>query len=169
MVVGSVVSPEKKRPLSVSIAVIHHDGKVAFHLRKKPPYEGYLCLPGGKVEYGENPLEACKREVLEEVGLALEGGTFAGLISETMVHEAGNEHFLLFLFSFDLVDASVHGAPEFSVQWVPSADVDNPDRVVASDIRMALLQTNGKPGIFDCVLRHVGDGKYVLDKFERVS
>ncbi|GAA2601009.1 NUDIX hydrolase [Dactylosporangium fulvum] len=36
-----------------------------------PNYKPYLDLPGGIVETGEPPSEACRREVLEEVGLDL--------------------------------------------------------------------------------------------------
>lgn len=36
------------------------------------PYLGYWCFPGGIVESGESPEEACIREVEEETGLKVE-------------------------------------------------------------------------------------------------
>ena len=38
--------------------------------RKKPPYMGLLNLVGGKIEEGENSLEAAYRELSEETGLS---------------------------------------------------------------------------------------------------
>ena len=34
----------------------------------KPNYRDYWHLPGGMIEAGESPVEACKRECLEELG-----------------------------------------------------------------------------------------------------
>lgn len=36
-------------------------------------------LPGGKIEYGEEPLDALRREVKEEVGLNIKIGKLAGI------------------------------------------------------------------------------------------
>lgn len=35
------------------------------------PYGGLWCFPGGKIDKGETPLEAVKRETLEETGIVL--------------------------------------------------------------------------------------------------
>lgn len=40
----------------------------------EPTYKPTLDIPGGIVEYDESPYEACRREVLEEIGLELEIG-----------------------------------------------------------------------------------------------
>lgn len=54
---------------------IHKEGKVLMIKRKFEPNKGRWSLPGGLLEVGEDPEEAAKREVREELGLevAVEG------------------------------------------------------------------------------------------------
>jgi 8-oxo-dGTP diphosphatase len=59
-------------------ALIVRDGRVLMVRRGKEPFEGYWSLPGGRVEPGETPQEAVRREVREETGLEVEVGDFAG-------------------------------------------------------------------------------------------
>jgi hypothetical protein len=40
--------------------------------RDKEPYKGRWCVPGGFVNYGEDPLDAVRREIAEETHLELD-------------------------------------------------------------------------------------------------
>ena len=56
--------------LRVVGAVIEHEGKILVCRRRPEKAEGGKWeFPGGKVEPGESPHEALKRELLEELGL----------------------------------------------------------------------------------------------------
>ena len=59
--------------LQVAVAVIQHKNK--YYLQKRAS-TGILAdlweFPGGKIEKGESPLQAVKREVFEELGLAVQ-------------------------------------------------------------------------------------------------
>ena len=62
-----------KPDIHVSIAILFHQNKVLVGWREANQHQGNKHeLPGGKVEAGESPLNACRREVFEEVGLELE-------------------------------------------------------------------------------------------------
>ncbi len=37
--------------------------------RKKETFHGKLAFPGGHIDYGEDPVEACVRELSEECGI----------------------------------------------------------------------------------------------------
>ena len=57
-------------------AVIHSDGKILLQLRDEKPniyHPGVWGLFGGNVESNEKPIDALKRELLEEIGLDIKG------------------------------------------------------------------------------------------------
>ena len=61
--------------ITVSAAVIEHDGRILI-ARRKPTdtLGGFWEFPGGKVEKGETPQECLEREILEELGVESTAG-----------------------------------------------------------------------------------------------
>ncbi len=65
--------PPMARPrVAAGVLLFDVEGRV---LLVKPTYKDGWDIPGGYVEPGETPREACQREVLEELGLQLSIGT----------------------------------------------------------------------------------------------
>lgn len=61
-----------KKIVNVSIALLFHKNKVLVGWRNGTQHQGNKAeFPGGKVENNETPIEACRREVFEEVGVKL--------------------------------------------------------------------------------------------------
>ncbi|RKG41807.1 MULTISPECIES: NUDIX domain-containing protein [Acinetobacter] len=61
-----------KPNLHIAIAILLHQDQVLVGWRDAQQHQGNKNeFPGGKVEEGESPVEACSREVLEEVGINL--------------------------------------------------------------------------------------------------
>lgn len=52
--------------------VITDNNRILLVRKSRGPYEGKLDLPGGKIEHGEEFVQALSREVLEETGLVFE-------------------------------------------------------------------------------------------------
>ena len=77
--------------------LIHRDGSILLIRRRFEPNKGRWSLPGGLVEIGEDPAEAARREVMEELGLevAIEG--LFQVANEVVRDEAGRVkyHFVL--------------------------------------------------------------------------
>lgn len=63
----------KKPVINVAIALLFHKNKVLVGWRDSLQHQGNKYeFPGGKVEKNETTKEACKREILEEVGICIE-------------------------------------------------------------------------------------------------
>lgn len=57
-------------PLAAVSVALFRNGRVLLIQRGQPPAEGLWSLPGGHIEPGEPALEAARRELREETGLA---------------------------------------------------------------------------------------------------
>lgn len=99
----------------VAVAVMmHEDGR--FLLAQRPPgkpYEGYWEFPGGKVERGERPTDALKRELLEELGIAV--STAYPWITRTFVYT--HAHVRLHFFRVTRWDGVPHPKEGQVFQW----------------------------------------------------
>lgn len=60
-----------KNPLPVVDVIILHKNSIALIKRKKQPFKGMWALPGGFIEYGEEPYKAAIREAKEETSLGI--------------------------------------------------------------------------------------------------
>jgi len=65
--------------IHVVAAVLYHEGEVLI-FRRGPGMSGagHWEFPGGKVEAGEDPVSALKREILEEIGVAINVEEYIG-------------------------------------------------------------------------------------------
>jgi len=65
--------------IDVVCAIIQKEGKV-FIAQRKPHKNlgGYWEFPGGKVEKGEDPIDALKRELLEEIDMIIDHPIYFG-------------------------------------------------------------------------------------------
>jgi ADP-ribose pyrophosphatase YjhB (NUDIX family) len=68
-----------ENPAVTAFALIERDGCYLVLERAHEPYRGRWDLPGGFVEAGESPLDAVRREVLEETGLQIEEPAIIGV------------------------------------------------------------------------------------------
>ena len=57
-----------KRPDTAVVLLVMDDGKILLIEQEQPGKDTLVCVPGGRIEEGEDILEAAKRELLEETG-----------------------------------------------------------------------------------------------------
>jgi 8-oxo-dGTP diphosphatase len=58
---------------------VEDDGRVLLARRRYEPFANLWDLPGGFLDEGEHPLDAIRRELLEETGLEVEPDRFVGV------------------------------------------------------------------------------------------
>ncbi len=58
--------------VGVGVVIFNKKGEILLIQRNKPPFKGFMSIPGGKVELGESLKDAVKREVKEECGIDVE-------------------------------------------------------------------------------------------------
>lgn len=115
-------------------ALIVQDGSVLLSAWRSPSGEVFWTLPGGGIELGETPEQACVREVLEETGhdcriTELLGVTTGRIPAERRIRGEGVDlltvqiHYRAEITGGTLrpeVDGSSHDA-----RWFPLADLDS--------------------------------------------
>ena len=86
-----------EHPLVGVGGLIHRNGTILLIKRKFEPNKGKWSLPGGLLEIGEDPAEAARREVMEELGLEVELEGLFQVANEVVRDDAGKVkyHFVL--------------------------------------------------------------------------
>ena len=123
------------KTIEVVAAIIIKDGHVFATQRGYGEWKGWWEFPGGKMEAGESPQEALRREIKEE----LDADVSVGELLETVEWDYPNFHLTMHCFVCSLLSESLHlnehEAAAWlsretlrSVKWLP-ADVEVLERI----------------------------------------
>ncbi len=108
--------------------------------RLKAPEAGCWNLPGGKVEFGEPAAEAVRREVAEELGVAIALTRSLGFV-ETI----GDEHWVSPIFLAEIRDGEPVNAEPLKHEAILWADLDAPPTPLALAAQTAIDILRAEP------------------------
>ncbi len=105
----------------VGAVVLDGAGRLLLVRRGREPSRGLWSLPGGRVEPGETPEQACVREVLEETGLVVRVRRHVGRVRRG--GPAGTTY-VIDDFACDLVRGDLRAATDAAdVRWVTDEEL----------------------------------------------
>jgi 8-oxo-dGTP diphosphatase len=116
-----VESPDST-PIRIAAALICADRRMLLVRKRGSPF---FMQPGGKIEAGETAAEALRREVREELGLAIDASEMAplGAFAAPAANEPGRT-VVAELFRVDIDRKPVAGAEIDEVAWIDPARID---------------------------------------------
>jgi 8-oxo-dGTP diphosphatase len=120
-------------------ACVWKEGRVLLVRRAKPP-AGLWSLPGGHVEFGETALEAARRELFEETGVAADLTELVGLYE--IIREKPPIHYAIACYCGRWASGEAQAASDaLAAQWVSPLELQHLD--FAPNVRDAITAAQG--------------------------
>ena len=110
----SVESPIRETYLS-AYAPIVLDNRVILAFNQQGPYKGTWNLPGGGVEFGEDPNDAIRREIWEELGVSVEDHRLIGTHTCRTIFERAPSLWIDFYHIALLFDVTLERMPSETI------------------------------------------------------
>lgn len=107
------------KTIEVAAAIIIKDGKVFATRRGYGEWKGWWEFPGGKIEPGESPQEALKREIREELNAEIE----VGKLLETIEWDYPSFHLTMHCFKCSLQSETLHLNEHEAAAWLTPATI----------------------------------------------
>ncbi|MCL5011647.1 MAG: NUDIX domain-containing protein [Candidatus Marsarchaeota archaeon] len=118
-----------KKIVAVANAIATNEGKILILKRSaKSKYApGFWQLPGGRLEFGETPMEALEREIKEETGgIFVPSSERVVCVNSHVIEIKGDEFQLLTIVYEGMIDGSITISEEHSeFRWIAVDDVLN--------------------------------------------
>lgn len=111
--------PRKKLWIPVVTALILKDGKVLMGKRPKGSLQGQWEFPGGKIELGESPEDALRRELLEELDIEATIGTLRMATS----HTYGERGVLILFYDVKYWKGEPKSQHHVELKWVAPTEI----------------------------------------------
>jgi 8-oxo-dGTP diphosphatase len=109
------------KTIEVVAAVIKKDGRVFATQRGYGDFKDFWEFPGGKIEPGESPEDALKREIKEELDADISVDSFL----QTVEYDYPKFHLILHCFLCSLKTKKVHLLEHESSRWLSADELDS--------------------------------------------
>jgi len=109
--------------VEVVAAVIHKDGKILATQRGYGDYKDSWEFPGGKIEPGETPQQALKREIEEELGVEIN----VGELIDTVEYDYPKFHLTMHCFWAEIADGTIELREHEAAKWLSVENLESVD------------------------------------------
>lgn len=109
------------KSIKVVAAVIIDNKKVFATQRGYGEYKDWWEFPGGKIEAGESPEEALKREILEELDTKIE----VGALIKTIEYDYPNFHLSMLCYQARIISGSLILKEHENAKWLEKAELNS--------------------------------------------
>ena len=109
------------KTIEVVAAIIKKQDKIFITRRSYGEFADMWEFPGGKVEQGETPEEALKRELVEELKIETEIGNYI----ETSIYEYPNVTVKLMAYFATVISGEIKLSVHDEAKWISISEVEN--------------------------------------------
>lgn len=116
--------------------ILIKDAKILLIKKSRGPHKGKWDLPGGSIEFGEEPYEALIRELYEETGIQQFSATIRAAKSYTLIYPIKENqleelHHIGILYDVELTSKAFElkidgdGEDSLGAEWVPLEELEH--------------------------------------------
>lgn len=109
--------------IEVAAAIIIENGKIFATQRGYGEFKGGWEFPGGKIEQGETPKEACKREIKEELEVDIK----VGELFDTVEYDYPNFHLKMYCYLCKISEGNIVLVEHEAAKWLTKENLDSVD------------------------------------------
>ncbi|MBR6250359.1 MAG: (deoxy)nucleoside triphosphate pyrophosphohydrolase [Bacteroidales bacterium] len=125
---------EEYKTIEVVAAVIRKDDKIFATQRGYGEWKDWWEFPGGKIELGETPEDALKREIREELSTEINVDEFLC----TVVYDYPTFHLTMHCYICSLLTDALHLNEHEAARWLKSEELDSM-KWLPADVKVAKL------------------------------
>lgn len=125
------------RMIQVVVAIIQKDNKILATQRGYGEFEGGWEFPGGKVEPGERPEDALKREIREELAIEIE----VGELLDTIEYDYSSFHLSMKCFICKMKEGDLVLKEHKAAQWLSGNMLTDVEWLPADQLLIGKLLT----------------------------
>lgn len=124
------------KPIEVVASIIHQDGKILATQRGYGDFKGLWEFPGGKMEPGETPEEALRREIREELNIDISVEKHIC----TVEHDYPNFHLTMHCYWCSIVQGEPVLNEHQSARWLEKTEWESVEWLPADIVVVKELQ-----------------------------
>lgn len=142
-----MISPNKTRQIIVFVGIVIHNGKLLMTKRHEPEAKDAHSkweIPGGKVDFGEEPHNAIVREIKEETGVIVRAKRLLPeVFTQYWDYPWGVQQTLLLAYECEFLSEGkrIKDHRVLETEWVVLDEIKNRDRLPGVDFFLSKLKS----------------------------